>query len=109
MPQKPQLEWSRQALADLAQIVTNIADDNLQAAQDLEDEMETKVAALTNNPKLYAKSKRAAGYRQLTARANYLVFYRLLSEAKPLVIDVAPVVHARKKVALIAGSRTLSF
>jgi toxin ParE1/3/4 len=97
MPQKPQLEWSHQALADLAHIVADIADDNPQAAQDLKDEIEAKVAALINNPKLYAKSKRAAGYRQLTARANYLVFYRLLSEAKPQVIDVAAVVHARRQ------------
>ncbi len=98
MTPKPRLEWSHPALSDLEQIVTDIAEVNPQAAQDLKDEIEAKVAALVEYPKLYAKSRRAPGYRQLTVGANYLVFYRLLSENAPQeVIDVAAVIHARRQ------------
>ena len=97
MPKKPRLEWSAQASADLLVIVEYISDDNPQAAQDLKDEIEKKVNALPDNPKSFAQSRRALGYRQLTVTSNYLVFYRLLSEEVPRIIDVAAVVHARKK------------
>jgi toxin ParE1/3/4 len=97
MPTIPLLEWSDEALADLLAIVDHISDDSAQAAQELKNEIENKVGALTAHPKKYAKSVRAPGYRQLTVRANYLVFYRLLTEKSPKVIDVAAVVHARRK------------
>lgn len=93
----PRLEWSDEAKADLLAIVDHISDDSPQAAQDLKDEIEVKVNALPAHPKKYAKSLRAPGYRQLTVRANYLVFYRLLGEKLPQIIDVVAVVHARKK------------
>lgn len=92
----PRIEWSHEARADLASIVDFISDNSLQAAQDLKDEIEAKVNALPAHPKKYALSRRAPGYRQLTVCSNYLVFYRLLSEKAPLIIDVAAVVHARK-------------
>lgn len=97
MPKKPRLEWRAQASADLLEIVDHISDDNPQAAQDLKNEIENKVNALPDNPKLFVQSRRAPGYRQLTVTGNYLVFYRLLSEKVPRIIDVAAVVHARKK------------
>lgn len=93
----PRIEWSDGARADLLDIVDYISDDNLQAAQLLKDEIEAKVNALPDHPKKYAKSRRAIGYRQLTVRSNYLVFYRLISEKVPQIIDVAAVVHARRK------------
>lgn len=93
----PRIEWSDGARADLLDIVDYISDDNLQAAQLLKDEIEAKVNALPDHPKKFAKSRRAIGYRQLTVRSNYLVFYRLLSEKVPQIIDVAAVVHARRK------------
>lgn len=97
MGKPPSLAWRAAARADLLAIIDYISDDNPQAAQDLKDEIEAKVAALPANPKKYALSKRAAGYRQLTVRSNYLVFYRLLSEETPLAIEVAAVVHARRQ------------
>jgi addiction module RelE/StbE family toxin len=96
MPTIPRLEWSDAARADLLAIVDHISDDSTAAAQELKDEIENKVNALPAHPKKYAKSIRAPGYRQLTVRANYLVFYRLLSEKSPQIIDVAAVVHARR-------------
>ena len=97
MPTIPKLEWSDEAKADLLAIIDHISDDSPQAAQDMKDEIENKVNALPVHPKKYAKSLRVSGYRQLTVSANYLVFYRLLSEQSPQVIDVVAVVHARKK------------
>lgn len=97
MEKLPSLAWRAAARADLLAIIDYISDDNPQAAQDLNDEIEAKVGALPANPKQYAVSRRAPGYRQLTVRSNYLVFYRLLSEETPLVIDVAAVVHARRQ------------
>lgn len=93
----PRIEWSDGARADLLDIVDYISDDNFQAAQLLKDEIEAKVNALPDHPKKFAKSRRAIGYRQLTVRSNYLVFYRLISEKVPQIIDVAAVVHARMK------------
>lgn len=93
----PGIEWSDGARADLLDIVDYISDDNLQAAQLLKDEIEAKVNALPDHPKKFAKSRRAIGYRQLTVRSNYLVFYRLISEKVPQIIDVAAVVYARRK------------
>lgn len=93
----PRLEWSDAARADLAGIIAHIADDNPMAAQSLKDEIGTKVTGLCANPSLYAKSRRAPGYRQITVHANYLVFYRLLpDDDEPHTIDVAAVVHARR-------------
>ena len=97
MQKKPRLEWSEEARADLLAIVDFISDDNPQAAQDLKNEIEDKVNALPDHPKKFAPSRRAPGYRQLTVRSNYLVFYRLLSEKIPQIIDIAAVVHARRK------------
>ncbi|OIP18029.1 MAG: hypothetical protein AUK53_01410 [Betaproteobacteria bacterium CG2_30_59_46] len=97
MQKNPRLEWREEACADLLAIVDHISDDNPQAAQDLKDEIEAKVNDLPSFPKKHVQSRRAAGYRQLTVRDNYLVFYRLLSEKVPQIIDVAAVVHARRK------------
>lgn len=96
MRKKPRLEWSDEALADLLMIIDHISDDNPPAAQELKNEIDAKVNALLDHPKKFVMSKRAPGYRQLTVRGNYLVFYRLLSEKDPQIIDVVAVVHARR-------------
>ena len=97
MQKTPRIEWSEEARADLLAIVDYISNDNPRAAQDLKDEIEAEVNALPSHPKRHAQSRRAAGYRQLTVRSNYLVFYRLLSEKSPQIIDVSAVVHARRQ------------
>jgi len=97
MQKPPRIEWSESARADLLAIIDYLADDSPKAALELLDEIEAKVSLLPDYPKKYAQSKRAPGYRQLTVRANYLVFYRLLSVGSTQIIDVAAVVHARRK------------
>ena len=41
---KPQLEWRQQAMDNLVAVVKYIAEDNPDAAQELEDEVEEKAA-----------------------------------------------------------------
>ena len=63
MLQKPKLEWRPQALSDLLDIVSFIADDNPDAAQALKDEIEMKATKLPDHPKLYKASLRVSGLR----------------------------------------------
>lgn len=93
MQAKPLLEWRPQARADLLEIVAYIADDNPDAAQELKDEIEAKVAKLTDHPKLYKPSTRVKGMRELVARSNYIVLYR----ETPQRVEVVTVLHARRE------------
>lgn len=52
----PALEWRAQARADLMDIVSTIADDNPDAAQQLKNEIEAKAQGLPRHPKLYKRS-----------------------------------------------------
>jgi toxin ParE1/3/4 len=93
MPAKPRLEWRARASADLLKIVTDIADDNPDAAQALKDEIEAKANKLPNHPKLYKPSLRVNGLRELVVRSNYIVFYRESAE----LVEIVNVVHARRQ------------
>lgn len=93
-PEKlPALEWRPQASADLMDIVVYSADDNLQAAQELKDEIQAKAAKLPQHPKLYKLSRRVKGMRELVIRGNYVMFYR----ETPTLIEIVNVVHARRQ------------
>jgi len=70
----PVLEWHLAARADLLAIVDYISDDNIDAAQRLKDEIETRAAALTERPKLY-RAGRVAGTREMVVRSTYVVVY----------------------------------
>lgn len=93
MQTKPQLEWRQQAIDDLEEMVVFIADDNPDAAQELKDEIEAKVAKLPDNPKLYKSSSRVKGMREMVVRKNYIVLYRVTLE----LVEVVNVVHARRQ------------
>lgn len=97
MSKRASVWWSAGARADLLAVVDYISDDNPLAAQQLKDEIEAKVGDLSAHPMKYPPSRRAPGYRQLTVRRNYLVFYRLLDEQGRQVVEVAAVVHARRQ------------
>jgi toxin ParE1/3/4 len=70
----PVPEWRRAARDDLLAIVDYIADDSPVAAQALKDDIEAKVAALPDHPKLY-RAGRVEGTREMVVRGNYLVIY----------------------------------
>ena len=90
---KPKLEWRRQAVDDLVEIVEYIAEDNPDAAQALKDEIEEKAAKLPDHPKLYKPSLRVKGMRELVARSHYIVLYR----ETPTLVEVVSVFHARQQ------------
>jgi toxin ParE1/3/4 len=70
----PVLEWREAARDDLLAIVDYISDDNPEAAQQLKDDIEIKVAKLAEHPKLY-RPGRVAGTREMVVRRNYVVVY----------------------------------
>ena len=51
-----------------------ISDDNPEAAQQLKDDIEAKVATVAEHPKLY-RPGRVAGTREMAVRRNYVVVY----------------------------------
>lgn len=48
-----EIEWNTPAITDLLHIINYISDNNPDAAQALKDDIETKVANLAGNPRLY--------------------------------------------------------
>tara|TARA_R110000751_G_scaffold169942_2_gene276623 strand:+ start:512 stop:787 length:276 start_codon:yes stop_codon:yes gene_type:complete len=83
------LNWTAPAVADLMAIVDYISDDNPDAALALMSEIETRVAALPDQPKR-GRSGRVAGTRELVVRPNYIVVY---AETK-VAVTVLRVLHA---------------
>ena len=88
----PELEWRATAVADLSAIVDYIADDNLDAAQALKDEIEEKTARLPDNPRLY-RVGRVDGTREMVVRPNYIVVYADDSQT----VTILRVLHAAQQ------------
>lgn len=97
MPPEVRVAWSVAAEDDLLFVIAKIAAENPVAATDLLDEIREKAQGLSENPKLYAVSERAKRYRQLTVRANFLVYYRVITEDAPVSVKIMAVVHARQQ------------
>lgn len=72
-----ELEWKKQARADLLAIVAYIAQDNPDAAEKLADEIEAKAETLRTNPNLF-RAGRKRGTRELVAHSNYILIYRIV-------------------------------
>ena len=70
----PVLSWRKTARSDLLAIVEHIADDNPDAAQELKNEIETKVSELARFPQMY-KPGRVTGTREMVVRPNFIVVY----------------------------------
>jgi addiction module RelE/StbE family toxin len=88
----PVLEWRESARADLLAIVDYISDDNPEAAQQLKDDIEAKVAKLAEHPKLY-RPGRVAGTREMVVRRNYVVIY--VEDAR--AVSILRVLHASQQ------------
>ena len=88
----PVIEWRQTARADLLTIVDYISDDNPDAAQQLKDDIEAKVAKLAERPKLY-RPGRVAGTREMIVRRNYVVVYA--EDAR--VVSILRVLHAAQQ------------
>jgi toxin ParE1/3/4 len=88
----PVVEWREAARADLLAIVDYISDDNPEAAQQLKDDIQAKVAKLAEHPKLY-RLGRVAGTREMVVRRNYVVVYA--EEAR--AVTILRVLHAAQQ------------
>ena len=86
------LLWGAEALADLERIVGYVADRNLDAAKRLQDAVEHTAEQLPNHLCLY-RPGRVAGTREAVVHPNYILVYRVGSDA----IDVLAIVHARQQ------------
>jgi toxin ParE1/3/4 len=87
-----EIEWKSPAIADLLQIIDYVSDDNPNAAQALNDDIETKVANLAENPRLY-KTGRVSGTREMVVLPNYIVVY----QETPNVVSVLRILHAARQ------------
>ncbi|KKO46209.1 addiction module antitoxin [Arsukibacterium ikkense] len=81
-----ELNWKQAAKADFFTIVEFIADDNISAAQQLKDLIETKTLMLVTHPELY-RSGRVAGTREMVVHPNYIVVYTA-SDTEVLILRV---------------------
>ncbi|GAA0691062.1 type II toxin-antitoxin system RelE/ParE family toxin [Dyella marensis] len=88
----PDVEWRQTARADLLAIIDYISDDNPDAAQRLKDDIETRVAGLPAQPKLY-RTGRVPGTREMVVHPNYVVVYAELGN----VIAILRVLHAAQQ------------
>jgi toxin ParE1/3/4 len=88
----PVPEWRQAARNDLLAIVEYISDDSPAAAQALKDDIEAKVGALPEHPKIY-RVGRGHGTREMVVRGNYLVIY---SESKT-TISTLRVLHGAQQ------------
>jgi toxin ParE1/3/4 len=72
------LVWKQFALNDRERIMDHIAQDNPQAALDLDELFEQKADRLIEHPELH-RAGRKSGTREMVVHPNYIVIYRVLS------------------------------
>ncbi|WP_205966165.1 type II toxin-antitoxin system RelE/ParE family toxin, partial [Pseudomonas viridiflava] len=77
---------------DLLAIIDYISDDNVTAAQEMKDTVESRVANLPLHPRLY-KEGREPGTREMVVHPNYIVIY---SESTTTLIVVRALLVARQ-------------
>ncbi len=87
-----ELRWRPMALADREAVLEYIAQDNVQAAIELDEEFEAKAEIARQRPTLY-KAGRVKGTRELVVRRNYVMVYRVLPDA----VEFLRVLHATQR------------
>ncbi|MBB5685797.1 type II toxin-antitoxin system RelE/ParE family toxin [Sphingobium boeckii] len=86
------LVWRDRALADLEAAISYISDRNIAAAERLQMLIEHCAEGLPAHPFLY-RPGRVEGTREAVVHPNYIVIYRVTTEA----IEITSVVHARRQ------------
>jgi len=86
------LEWRPRALLRFDLLLDEIGQHNPLAAEDFGRLVTKKIGLALKFPMLYRASSRVAGTREIVVTPNYLVPYRLTSEA----VEVLDIVHARR-------------
>ncbi len=89
--------WRPMAEADLDDIVDYIAQDNPVRAEEFGRELRAKVLPLAQHPKLGRSGRPGlpAFLRELVAHRNYIVFYRVLDEAR--IVEILRVRHVAQQ------------
>jgi addiction module RelE/StbE family toxin len=87
-----ELRWRPMALVDREAILEYIAQDNVTAAIELDEEFEAKAEIARQRPTLY-KTGRVKGTRELVVRPNYVMVYRVLPDA----VEFLRVLHAAQQ------------
>ena len=87
-----ELEWTRAALADLQQILGFIAEDNPHAARALAAGLRQTAEHLTAHPFIRRRGD-LEGTRELMLHRNYLLTYRVGSEA----VEILQIWHVAQK------------
>lgn len=92
------LVWRPQALADRERIFDFIAADNPVAAIELDEHFEAEAERARQNPLLY-RPGRVRGTRELVAHPNYVMVYRVVSQAAAggSLVEFLRVLHARQQ------------
>ncbi|MDN3554352.1 type II toxin-antitoxin system RelE/ParE family toxin [Halomonas almeriensis] len=84
------IHWHDDAIADLLELITYIAERDPQAARQLRTRIEAAVASVAEHPYLHQVG-RVPGTREIVAHPNFIVVYQVTDR-----IDVTSVVHARQ-------------
>ena len=87
------VEWLPAAEDDLLKILTYIAEANVQAAADLQNQIDRALRHLGSNPYLYKSSDKVEGAREIVISPNYILFYQVGYK-----IEVLAIVHARQQI-----------
>lgn len=99
MTAKPyRIEWRPMAREDLRGIVLNIGKDNPTRAKSFGKELRDKTKPLAQHPELGRKGRPGLPewLRELIVHPNYIVFYRVLAEAR--TVEILRVKHAAQQV-----------
>ena len=86
------LVWRATALTDLEAIMSYIAERSEPAAERLQSAIEACADGLTRHPFLY-RPGRAEGTREAVVHPNYILIYRVGTEA----VEIVRVVHSRQQ------------
>ena len=86
------LVWKQLALNDRDRIFDHIAEDNPQAALELDALIEQKADRLIEHPELYRAGRRR-GTREMVVHPNYIVFYRVVKQT----VEILRVKHSAQQ------------
>ena len=86
------LAWREQALDDLDAIIDYIRQNNFRSAERMQDLFEACAERLTDHPYMY-RAGRIRGTREAVVHPNYILVYRVGSDA----VEIVNVVHSRQQ------------
>ncbi len=86
------LVWRASALADLETVISYISERNVEAAERLLDSIDSCAERLSEHPFMY-RAGRVPGMREALVHPNYILVYRITTEA----VEIVNLVHARQR------------